>query len=75
LAIVHGGEQVISNAMQAGTQPMPQSVISAAQAQSTPSSSSTSGSRGGNTYIVQASTNASPQQIMAEFGWMARSSG
>jgi hypothetical protein len=75
LIIGHGGEEVVSLAMQKGTQPMPQSVISAAQAQSAPSSSSAASSRGGNTYIVQASTNASPQQIMAEFGWMARRSG
>lgn len=66
LAVVHGGEPILSNDMMAGRAPIPQRVTDAVNRQQ---------GGGGHTVIVQAQTNATPRAIASLASWELRRMG
>lgn len=76
-AIVHGGEEVLSNDMLAGRQPIRPEVVAAVQRNATQSSGGQPSNGGGSSYDVDVNvtTNASPQKIAASVGWELRRRG
>jgi hypothetical protein len=79
LAVVHGGEYVLSNDMLVGRQE-PTDLLKAQNANGYTAASSQNASvqpaqvatGGGQTVIVNAQTNASPARIAADVGWALR---
>jgi len=67
LMVGHGGEEVLSREMLAGTQPISQRAMEAMNAHST--------SGNGQIVNVYASTNASPAEIASTVGWQLRMMG
>ena len=71
LAVVHGGEPVLSNKMMSGQAQIPQNVVQAVNNQQ---GQSAGGSSGGNIYATF-NTNASPAAILGQLGWLKKRMG
>lgn len=72
MAVVHGGEPILSNDMMAGRKVIPSRVVDAVNAQQ--GSASPAGATTQKVTVI-AQTNASPQRIASEVGWVLRGMG